>query len=75
MTDTLISGVIALILSLLYRIFLAISISLDAKEKRIKARTSYTVLTFFFPLITGIVYACSLRTFKSLSTCLRFSGV
>lgn len=50
---------IAVILALLFRIFFAISISLDAKEANAKNRTLYSVLSFFFPLIVGIVYACN----------------
>lgn len=43
---------------IIFHILMTISVSKDCKSKAIINSSSYVVLTFFFPVITGIVYAC-----------------
>ncbi|WP_177917757.1 hypothetical protein [uncultured Eubacterium sp.] len=50
---------VTFVLSVAYRTLLCAAVSFDAKARGVKERTLYTVLTFFFPLIVGIVYLCT----------------
>lgn len=59
---------IALGLSFLTSLFLCLAVNADAKAKNIKSRKTYAVLTFFFPLIAGIVYACTRKNAQRLDT-------
>lgn len=47
-----------MILSILTSVFAMLTVGYDAKALGVKKRTKFMVLTFFFPLITGIVYLC-----------------
>lgn len=68
-------AVSALLLALpfLFRIFLTVAVFLDCKARNIAAKTSYTIATFFFPIIAGIVYAVKRKSaqkaFKVCKTC------
>ena len=42
----------------IFHILMAIAVSKDCKSKAIINSSGYVILTFFFPIITGIVYAC-----------------
>lgn len=42
----------------IFHILMAIAVSKDCKAKAVINSGVYVVLTFFFPIITGIVYAC-----------------
>jgi hypothetical protein len=59
----LVSGV----LGLLSNVLIAVAISLDCKARNIKSRVAYSVLAFFFPLIVGIVYACTRKTAQKIN--------
>lgn len=59
---------IVLGLSFLTSLFLCLAVNSDAKAKNIKSRKTYAVLTFFFPLIVGIVYACTRNNAQRLET-------
>ncbi len=59
---------IALGMSFLTSLFLCLAVNMDAKAKNIKSRKTYAVLTFFFPLIAGIVYACTRKNAQRLDT-------
>lgn len=49
---------------IIFHILMAVAVSKDCKSKAIINSSSYVVLTFFFPVITGIVYACKRKTAK-----------
>lgn len=59
---------ISLVLDLAMRIFMVAAISQDCKARMIKAKNTYCVLTFFFPFIVGIVYACTRKKAQALPT-------
>lgn len=42
----------------IFHILMAVAVVRDCKARAIVKKDLYTVLTFFFPIITGIVYAC-----------------
>jgi heme/copper-type cytochrome/quinol oxidase subunit 2 len=48
-------------------ILMADAVSLDCKARNIKSRVAYSVLTFFFPVIVGIVYACTRKNAKKVN--------
>lgn len=55
-------------LGFLTSLFMCLSINADAKARNLKSRKVYAVLTFFFPFIVGIVYACTRKTAQRLET-------
>lgn len=55
-----------LALSIAFRVFLCLAINYDAKARGVKDRTLYTVLSFFFPLVVGIVYLCTRKNCKKI---------
>ncbi len=66
-------SVLALILPAMFRVLLTIAVFLDCKAKNIAAKASYTIATFFFPVLAGIIYAVKRKTaqkaFKICKTC------
>lgn len=50
--------VLAFVLSLIFKAFICAAINFDAKARGVKEKTMYTVLSFFFPIIVGIIYLC-----------------
>lgn len=50
---------------IIFHILMAIAVSKDCKAKAIVNSEAYTILTFFFPIITGIIYACKRNNAKS----------
>ena len=50
--------VIGTILAIVFRVLFMLAINFDCRARNLKATTLFTILSFFFPLITGIVYAC-----------------
>ena len=62
--NILIYLLIAVLISLAVRILMALAVEADCRAKNIKEKTAYTVLTFFFPVIVGIVYACTRNSAK-----------
>ncbi|MBQ7740884.1 MAG: hypothetical protein IJT65_06610 [Eubacterium sp.] len=52
-------------MSLGWRIFLTVAVYNDSKARALVSKTAYTVFTFLFPLITGIIYLCSRNNAKT----------
>lgn len=50
----------------IFHILMAVSVARDCKARAIAKKDLYTVLTFFFPIITGIVYACKRNKAQTL---------
>ncbi|MBR3148601.1 MAG: hypothetical protein IKF64_00370 [Eubacterium sp.] len=50
--------IVTILLAIAFRVCFAFSINYDSRARNIRATTAFTVLTVFFPIITGIVYAC-----------------
>lgn len=71
--NSAVNSEIFLILPVLFRVFLSVAVFLDCKAKNIAAKASYTIATFFFPVIGGIVYATKRKSaqkaFKICKTC------
>lgn len=68
MTNIIILYLVSAGLSLLSSLFICLAINSDAKARNLKARKTYAILAFFFPLIVGIVYACTRNNAKTLDT-------
>ncbi|WP_296977628.1 hypothetical protein [uncultured Eubacterium sp.] len=49
-----------------FRAFICVAVNYDAKARGVKEKTLYTVLSFFFPLIVGIVYLCTRKNCKKI---------
>lgn len=47
---------IGTVLMIAYRIFMALAINLDCRARNIGVRRAFTILSFFFPIVIGIVY-------------------
>ncbi|MBQ7202704.1 MAG: hypothetical protein IJS03_01660 [Eubacterium sp.] len=47
----------ATLFAILFRVFMLLSINFDCRSRNLKATTLLTILTFFFPIILGIIYA------------------
>lgn len=62
----LIIASIAVIASLVMRIFTTLAIGEDAKAIGVKDRTVYMILAFFFPPIVAIVYLCTRKKAKKI---------
>lgn len=63
LTLTIAAGVLAV----LFNILMAVAVELDCRARNIKAKTAYSLLTFFFPIIVGIVYACTRKNAQKIS--------
>lgn len=55
-----------IIFLVLFHIFIALAINRDCSARCIKKKNSYTVCAFFFPVIAGIVYACTRNKAQTL---------
>lgn len=66
-TQNIILSIAAVVLSLLFSVFMTIAVNKDCKARNLKSKTVYTVLTFFFPFIVGIVYACTRKNAQKAS--------
>lgn len=53
------------ILLLVFHFLAASAVSKDCRAKGIEKKDSFVILTFFFPVITGIVYACKRKKYAS----------
>ncbi|MBQ9516886.1 MAG: hypothetical protein IJI47_01365 [Eubacterium sp.] len=49
--------VISIAFALLFRAIFAVAINLDCRSRSLKTTSLFTVLSFFFPVIVGIIYA------------------
>ena len=50
----------------IFHILMAVAVARDCKARAIVKKDLYVVLTFFFPIITGVVYACKRNKAKKL---------
>ncbi len=50
--------ILGAVLSVAFHILLALAINSDCRARNLKATTLLTVLALFFPVVTGVVYAC-----------------
>lgn len=66
-TTNLIVTLAAGVLGLLFNILMAIAVEQDCRARNIKAKTTYSLLTFFFPIIVGVVYACTRKNAQKIS--------
>lgn len=56
--SVIIFSLLCSVLGILFRVFITLAINFDSRSRNLKSTTLFTVLTVFFPLITGIIYAC-----------------
>lgn len=54
----LLKAFLLFVLNVATSVFAMLTVGYDAKALGVKKRTKFMVLTFFFPVITGIVYLC-----------------
>ena len=50
----------------IFHILMAVSVARDCNARAIVKKDLYVALTFFFPIITGIVYACKRNKAQTL---------
>ena len=50
--------VLVAVFAFAFRVLFMLAINYDCRARNLKTTTLFTILSFFFPLITGIVYAC-----------------
>lgn len=55
----LIFSACCIIIDVIVRVFLALAVHNDGKAIGVKNKTLWSVLTFFFPVIVGIIYLCA----------------
>ncbi|MBQ8981820.1 MAG: hypothetical protein IJ077_09460, partial [Eubacterium sp.] len=49
--------VLCIVFAVLFRVIFMLALNIDCREQNFKSTTLFTVLAFFFPIITGIIYA------------------
>lgn len=67
MFTNIILTIVAGVLGLLFNILMAFAVEKDCRARNIKSKTTYSLLTFFFPIVVGIVYACTRKNAQKIS--------
>ncbi|MBQ8078287.1 MAG: hypothetical protein IJ235_07900 [Eubacterium sp.] len=49
--------VLCIVFAVLFRVIFMLALNIDCREQNFKSTTLFTVLAFFFPIITGAIYA------------------